>query len=279
MTPAGTPPGEVSTGSGAQASGARGPLVSMKNVGFSYPDGLRAVGDISLQILPNQITAIVGPSGCGKTTLLRLLGGLLAPTDGAVERDLNRGSRHPCSMVFQEDTLLPWRRVKDNVRLHYSFTHKRGKEVDDHVARLLEMVNLSEFADAFPSKLSGGMRRRVAVLTAIAPTPSLLLLDEPFSALDEPTRMVLHNDLHRLVREFEIGAVLVTHDLAEAITLADRVVMLCRAPARIVGEWDIAFGAQRDVFALRGIPEYLELYGNLWSALEREIKAEEEVEQ
>jgi ABC-type nitrate/sulfonate/bicarbonate transport system ATPase subunit len=251
------------------------PLVDLSHAGFTYPDGTTAVGDVTLEVRRNSITSIVGPSGCGKTTLLRLLSELQRPTRGRVTRILgDNGTRHGCSMVFQEDTLLPWLRVRDNVALYYRFSRKRGSRVDEHVDRLLEMVGLRDYADAFPSKLSGGMRRRVAVLTAIAPLPSLLLLDEPFSALDEPTRMALHNDLHALVREFEIGAILVTHDLAEAITLSDQVILLSRAPARIVGRYDIPFGRDRDVFSLRGRRDYLDLYGNLWADLEREIKAE-----
>jgi ABC-type nitrate/sulfonate/bicarbonate transport system ATPase subunit len=174
-------------------------------------------------------------------------------------------------MVFQEDTLLPWFRVRDNVGLYFKLHHKRGADVSKHVAGLLKMVGLSGFADYFPSQLSGGMKRRVSMLTAVAPLPDLLLLDEPFSALDEPTRIAIHQDLYRLIKEFGISAVLVTHDLAEAITLSDRVLMLSGAPARIISEVTVPFGHERDLMDLRGSPEFLRLYGHLWNELKREI--------
>jgi len=174
-------------------------------------------------------------------------------------------------MVFQEDTLLPWLKVRQNVALSARFARQRGAEVQRRVDYLLEMVGLGGFGDYYPLKLSGGMKRRVAVLTAVAALPEMLLLDEPFSALDEPTRIAVHQDLHRLIREFGIAALLVTHDLGEAITMADRVVMLSRTPARVVGEYVTTFGRDREMLELRDRPEFLELYGALWHDLRLEI--------
>lgn len=252
------------------------PILSIIDAGFTYPNGLRAISDISFELPRGEIIAVVGPSGCGKTTLLRLVGGLVPPTEGVVSRnfvgvDRDGHGRHPCTMVFQEDTLLPWLKVRQNVGLAYRFQHKRGAEVRNHVDRLLKMVGLEEFGDYFPLKLSGGMKRRVAVLTAVAPLPEILLLDEPFSALDEPTRIAVHQDVHQLIREFGISGLLVTHDLAEAISLADRVVLLSRIPARIVNDYPIPFGHDRAMLELREQPEFLELYGKLWHDLRLEI--------
>ena len=143
----------------------------------------------------------------------------------------------------------------------------------EHVDRLLAMVGLQDFADYYPAKLSGGMKRRVAVLTAVAPLPSLLLMDEPFSALDEPTRILVHGDIYRLVREFGISTILVTHDLGEAISLSDRVVLLSRAPARAVAQFATPFGRERDLLDIRRTPEFLEFYGKVWGELEQQIKA------
>ena len=133
------------------------------------------------------------------------------------------------------------------------------------------MVNLLEFADYYPSQLSGGMKRRVAMLTAVVSRPDLLLLDEPFSALDEPTRIAIHGDLYMLIRTLKISAVLVTHDLAEALTLSDRVLLLSRAPAKIVSEHRAPFGVERNMFDLRGTPAFLEAYGRLWSTLKEQL--------
>ena len=176
-------------------------------------------------------------------------------------------------MVFQEDTLLPWLRVRDNVGLYYRFKHERGPQVAEHVNEMLGMVHLRDFADYYPSQLSGGMKRRVAMLTAVVSRPDLLLLDEPFSALDEPTRIGIHGDLYMLLRRLKISAVLVTHDLAEALTLSDRVLLLSRAPARIVTEYRPPFGIERNMFDLRAKPEFLDAYGKLWSQLKEQLTA------
>lgn len=263
-------------GNGSPTNGLTRSRISLSNVGFTYPNGYRAIGDISLEVGRGEIVAIVGPSGCGKTTLLRLLAGQLRPTTGQITRpapdDASDVGRHPCTMVFQEDTVLPWLRVRDNVGLHYRFSRglrwKRSKEAVDHVQHLLAMVGLQDFGAYLPAKLSGGMKRRVAVLTAVAPLPGLLLMDEPFSALDEPTRVGVHVDIYRLVREVGISSVLVTHDLGEAISMADRVILLSRAPTRIVSVFDMPFGVERSVRDLRQKPEFLELYGTIWADLE-----------
>ena len=272
MTDEGPVPGRPST-NGSKASAT---LLNIDRVGFAYPDGLRAIDSVSFQIRQGEVVSIIGPSGCGKSTLLRLLAGLSEPTSGRIDRQMTDEKRHPCTMVFQEETLLPWLKVKDNAGLHFRFKHDRSRENREHVERLLKMVGLQDFGDYYPAKLSGGMKRRVAVLTAVAPLPELLLLDEPFSALDEPTRIGVHRDIHKLIREFGISTTLVTHDLAEAITLSNRVLLLSRAPARIVGEYEVPFGEERTILDLRGTSEFLDLYGTIWSDLEVQIKATQE---
>jgi len=246
-------------------------ILAADSVRFAYPNGFVALGGVDLKVQMGEIVAIVGPSGCGKSTLLRLLAGLTRPSRGQLVRQLPL-DRHPCSMMFQENTVLPWCKVRDNVGLHFTFTGAPRKESRHQVDRLLEMVHLDKFANSLPGELSGGMRRRVAMLTAIAPRPSLLLLDEPFSALDEPTRIGIHADVYRLVREFNITAVLVTHDLGEAITLADRVVMLSRAPATVVTQYDVPFGLERDMLQIRSEPAFLKLYGEVWDGLKEQIR-------
>jgi ABC-type nitrate/sulfonate/bicarbonate transport system ATPase subunit len=180
-------------------------------------------------------------------------------------------------MVFQDDTVLPWLTVLDNVGLHFRFTHgffwKRNKELVDSAMRLLKMTGLQDYADAYPEQLSGGMRRRVAVLTAVASLPDFLLMDEPFSALDEPTRIEVHDGAYKIVREFGVSTVLVTHDLAEAISLSDRVLLLSKSPARIVSSYQIPFPIGRDVHQLREQSEFLDLYGRIWGDLDEQIRS------
>lgn len=248
------------------------PLVSAQHIGFAYEGtGTRAIGDLSFELAAGDVLSVVGPSGCGKSTLLRIISGLRQPSDGTLARRFQRGERHGCSMVFQEDTLLPWLNVEDNVALYYRFRGERGASAKQHVTELLTMVKLSDYAKFFPYQLSGGMRRRVAILAAIAPLPQLLLLDEPFSALDEPTRIAIHSELHMLLKRFNIAAVLVTHDLTEAISLSDRVFILSRPPATLVEEVKVPFGPDRNMYDLRDNAEFLGIYGQLWRKLKEQI--------
>jgi ABC-type nitrate/sulfonate/bicarbonate transport system ATPase subunit len=251
------------------------PLLTLNDVSFSYPNGLFALDGITLSVPEQGVTAIVGPSGCGKSTLLKIVAGLMAPTAGTVERHFApMAESHPLLMVFQQDTLLPWLRVKDNVAL---FWRLRGSsfsktEIRKRVDDLLQLVGLESFADAYPRELSGGMRRRVAFLAGVAPQPQLLLLDEPFSSVDEPTRVQIHQEVHRIITQLKMSIILVTHDLAEAISLSDRVVILAARPGRVATQFDIPLGRDRDMLELRDTPEFLELYGHLWHSLSAEIK-------
>jgi ABC-type nitrate/sulfonate/bicarbonate transport system ATPase subunit len=171
-------------------------------------------------------------------------------------------------MVSQKETLLPWLRVKDQVGLHFRLRHQQKTErVRTWVLDLLDLVGLREFQDAYPYQLSGGMRRRVAFLTAVAPLPQVLLLDEPFSSVDEPTRLVIHQDVFDITREYEITTVLVTHDLAEAMSLSDQLVIMTRGPGRVAAKHAMPFGRERDIVSLREHEEFLGLYGTLWREL------------
>ncbi|MGI5461164.1 ABC transporter ATP-binding protein [Streptomyces sp. CA-249302] len=250
------------------------PLLDLADVSFGYRPGTTVIKGLNLTVAPGEFVSIVGPSGCGKSSLLRLVADFSKPDDGSIATHFRRPDRHAISMVFQEDTLLPWLRVRDNVLLHQRFTgRRRTRQAQDLAASLLAMVGLDAKADAYPAHLSGGMRRRVAVLTALAAEPELLLLDEPFSALDEPTRVGVHRDLHRLVRTSGASVVLVTHDLGEAISLSDRVVMLTPPPSHVAAEFDIPFGPDRDVRAVRSDPEFHALYARLWQGMGAEAAA------
>lgn len=219
---------------------------------------------------------MVGPSGCGKSTLLRLITNLAQPDKGRVTRNYGADAdRAPVAMVFQEETLLPWLTVRKNVGIYY-LLHPGllpRAEVNDRITQLLAMVGLERFADAFPRELSGGMKRRVAFLAAIAARPQLLLLDEPFSSVDEPTRVEIHQQVRDILDEFKITTILVTHDLAEAVSLMDTVAILSARPARVTQLTPVTLSGSSDLLQARGTPEFLELYGHLWEALSREIRA------
>jgi NitT/TauT family transport system ATP-binding protein len=242
--------------------------VRLDGVGFTYPNGTVGIEDVSLELRESEVLGIVGPSGCGKSTLLQLVAGLAQPTRGQVTEQLDRPRGVPIAMVFQTDTLLPWLTVTDNVLLYTKFGRfglpGTRKERRERAEQLLEMVGLSKFSKHYPYQLSGGMRRRLAFLAGVAPEPSLLLLDEP-------TRVQIHQDVLRIVRALDMTVVLVTHDLAEALSLSDRVVILSRHPGRVFTEHQIPFGEERNVIELRQTPGFLELYGRMWSDLSSQI--------
>ncbi|WP_220186924.1 ABC transporter ATP-binding protein [Pseudonocardia pini] len=253
-------------------------VIDLQGVGFGYTPDAPVLADITLSLAAGSVVGIVGPSGCGKSTLLSLLAGLRRPTSGSLERRTDVADRHPLSMVFQKDTVLPWKTVVENAGLYATFRGRRraaedGEPPGPRVRRLLEMAHLSEVADAYPYQLSGGMRRRLAFVTAVAPGPQILLLDEPFSSVDEPTRIGIHQDVFAITRGMGMTTVLVTHDLAEAITLCDRVLILSRGPSRIAHEHRIDFGPERDMLRLRGTPTYQAAYADLWRDLSAEIAA------
>ncbi len=252
------------------------PVVSFQSVGFSYPDGTRAIRDVTLDVHEGRVLGVCGPSGCGKSTLLSLLAKINQPTRGAiawspdrVAADPSGRSRHPISMVFQQDTLLPWLTVEGNVGLSKKFA--RNHSADPFLSELITMVGLDEFRKSLPYQLSGGMRRRLAFITAMAARPRVLLLDEPFSSLDEPTRVAIHQDILSVIERLGTTVVLVTHDLAEAATLCDEVVILTGHPGTVATHHVVPFGRDRDVLALRQEPEFLELYGKLWQDLRNQI--------
>lgn len=267
----------------------------LSDVGFDYPDGTVVLRGTCTSVRSGDVVGIVGPSGCGKSTLLHLVAGLIHPTSGTIDRQAagDRSSRHQLAMVFQGDTLLPWLTVRENVALYSRFrTHgmpnssavrrisrsllRRSAsrtDLDDRVDALLELVGMADRAAFYPYQLSGGMRRRVAFITAVASQPQILLLDEPFSAVDEPSRIAIHQDVYEILRLLGITAVLVTHDLAEAVTLCDRILIMGKRPAGIVDEYEISFGRSRDMLAIRAGDDYLQAYGKLWSRLSDEIRA------
>jgi NitT/TauT family transport system ATP-binding protein len=253
-----------------------GSSIGIRGIDFQYPTGVTALRGLEMTIPTGSSVAVVGPSGCGKSTLLQVLAGLRAPTSGQITWPPFPRGVHPISMVFQTDTLLPWLTAADNVSLYFKLG-RAGRRVEKAVAkarvdRLFEMVGLQDFRKAYPYQLSGGMRRRIAFMTAVASHPAVLLLDEPFSSLDEPTRVAIHQDVLRIMPELQMTVVLVTHDLAEAITLCDEVVILTARPGRVLNRHAVPFEREtRNAIALRHKREFLDLYAVLWEELGSQI--------
>ena len=231
------------------------PLVSTRDVSVVFPNGTAALRDVSMAVAPGEIVAIVGPSGCGKSTLVRLLAGLLAASSGNV-----RTADGAVGIVFQQPTLLPWRTVVANVVLPLELTGAARGDATARALATLARVGLGDFTRVYPVELSGGMRMRAALARALVTGPRLLLLDEPFASTDELTRERLAEDLRALHAHDAFAAVLVTHGVAEAVFLADRVLVMTARPGTIAGEVAVPFGPRREA-GLRATPEFARLAG------------------
>jgi NitT/TauT family transport system ATP-binding protein len=223
------------------------PLLHLDRVSRRYAGGLTAVQDLSLAVEAGDFVALLGPSGCGKSTLLRLIAGLDPPTSGRVVWGLE-GKPAPGQIgyVFQDPTLMPWATVADNVWLPLRLAGLKKAEVKPRIDAMLARLELADFADAYPRALSGGMRMRVSIARALITRPRVLLMDEPFAALDELTRFHLNQDLLRLWQEEGCTIVFVTHSVFEAAFLAQRIVVMTPRPGRIATELPVSFSAPRD---------------------------------
>lgn len=227
--------------------------IVLDGVSKTFVDGanrVHAVDRVDLSIGKGEFCALIGPSGCGKSTVLRMLGDLETPTtgrvtiDGVTPDDIRR--RRQIGMVFQEANLLPWRTVAENIRLPLEIAGKSAVPGARSIDDLLELVGLKDFRDALPWQLSGGMRQRVAIARALVLNPKVLLLDEPFGALDEITRNRLNIDLLKIWTEVGITAVLVTHSIAEAVLMSDRIFVMSPRPARITATIEVGLPRPRN---------------------------------
>ena len=243
--------------------------VSLRAVRRTFAGGVTAIDGVDLDVGPGEFVAVLGPSGCGKSTLLRAVAGLDPVQGGRVEvgaPGAHSPGRHDLAFVFQDAHLLPWRRVRDNVALPLELRgverRQRQRVADDAIAQ----VELEEASRRFPAQLSGGMRMRVSLARALVTEPGLLLLDEPFAALDEITRQRLDEQLHALWRRRRMTVLFVTHSLVEAAFLAQRVVVLSRRPARVVGETAVGLPELRTA-ELRTTPDFVALVRTLQGLL------------
>src|SRR4030081_3828324 len=219
-----------------------GLAVSLRGVTKVYDSGVMALGPLDLDVSKGEFVSLLGPSGCGKSTALRLIAGLSAPTSGAVgvsHRAGQASAGHSIGFVFQEPTLMPWTSVRENVRLPLKLAHAPVAEANARISDALAQVGLTEFADAFPRELSGGMKMRVSLARALVTDPDILLMDEPFAALDEITRFRLNNDLLALWRNLKKTVVFVTHSVFESVYLSQRVIVMTSRPGRISSEFRI----------------------------------------
>lgn len=251
-------------------------LIELNNISYSYHNlngETPALQDLSFGVKEGEFVAIVGPSGCGKSTLLSLIAGLLQPESGTITINNPNASLHSpkVGLMLQRDHLFEWRTVYKNVILGLEINHLLTSHHLDYVHRLLKDYDLEQFKDKRPSELSGGMKQRAALIRTLALEPELLLLDEPFSALDYQTRLMVSADICRLIRKSGKTVILITHDLSEAISLSDRVLVLSKRPARVKEEVPIKLTLPDDSpLAARHSPEFQEYFSYIWEVLTNE---------
>jgi NitT/TauT family transport system ATP-binding protein len=225
-----------------------GIAVSLRGVTKVYDSGVVALGPLDLEVRNGEFVSLLGPSGCGKSTVLRLIAGLNAPTSGVLGVSCRTGQAragHSIGFVFQEPTLMPWTSVRENVRLPLKLAKMPVVESEARVHEALTQVGLSEFADAYPRELSGGMKMRVSLARAVVTDPDILLMDEPFAALDEITRFRLNNDLLSLWRNLHKTIIFVTHSVFESVYLSQRITVMTSRPGRLSAEIRIDAPAAR----------------------------------
>ena len=244
------------------------PILSIKNLKKIYHDidgEVCAIGDINLDIYDKELVSIVGPSGCGKTSLLSILSNLEEKSDGIISFNKDNVK---LGYMLQKDALFPWKTVLDNCLIGLEITHTLNNETKKRVIKLLNTYGLGEFINKYPDSLSGGMKQRVALIRTLATDPDILLLDEPFSALDYVTRLALSDDLYKIIKNEGKTAILVTHDLAEAISLSDRVVVLTKRPSTVKKIYDIKLTNQSTPINNRKCKEFNTYYDEIWRDLD-----------
>jgi NitT/TauT family transport system ATP-binding protein len=241
-----------------------------------WSPGVEALRNINVTLPEFAFVSVLGPSGCGKTTLLRIVAGLIPATSGKVSIDDQpvTGPRPGSGMVFQYIGLFPWRTVEENIffsketRFHRALT----KDEKDSARRFVDLVGLDGFEKSFPHQLSGGMQQRVGIARALAVEPDVLLMDEPFGALDAQTRLILQDELLRICSTYKATVMFITHDIEEAIYLSDQIIVMSRRPGEIKFVVDVKLPKPRYEHDVRSSPEFLQLRASIWNALREELK-------
>ncbi|OLP46416.1 ABC transporter ATP-binding protein [Rhizobium oryziradicis] len=249
-------------------------MVSIDAVTMSF-GAYVAVQDVNLTVADGEFLAIVGPTGCGKSTILNAIAGLLKPAKGAVTIDGTQvsGVQNDIGYLFQQDALLPWKTAIENVELGLMFRGVGTEERREKSMTWLAKVGLRGFEQRYPHQLSGGQRKRVQMAQALITGPKVILMDEPFSALDIHTRHLMQNELLRLWQEERRAVVMITHDLEEAIALGDRVAILAAGPrSRVIESFPVDLERPRDVAEIKLDPRFMDLYRNIWASLRGEVE-------
>lgn len=249
-------------------------MLEVKNISKKYQnkqDEILALKNINLRVKQGEFVSIIGPSGCGKSTLLSIIAGLENKTTGEIymEGEKVEGTSSKVGYMLQRDCLLEWRTILSNTMFGLEVKGKKEKEAKKYVEELLKKYDLYDFKDKYPSELSGGMRQRVALIRTLAVKPKILLLDEAFSALDYQTRIMVTNDIYHILKKEAITTVMVTHDISEAISMSDRVVVLNARPGSVKDIHKIDFGVEkRDPINCRKNPKFSQYFNTLWKELE-----------
>lgn len=255
-------------------SNSRKAMVSIEAVTMSFGSFV-AVENVNLTVADGEFLAIVGPTGCGKSTILNAIAGLLKPALGTVSIDGRtvNGVNDDIGYLFQQDALLPWKTALENVELGPMFKGVGTAERRESALKWLAKVGLKGFEHRYPHQLSGGQRKRVQMAQALITGPKVILMDEPFSALDIHTRHLMQNELLRLWQEERRAVVMITHDLEEAIALGDRVVVLAAGPrSRVIDSFPVDLDRPRDVAEIKLDPRFMDLYRNIWASLRGEVE-------
>lgn len=257
-------------------AGAEALALEAVTVTFVSPDGARytAVRDTTLRVAPGEFVSVVGPTGCGKSTLLNVAVGLLEPSAGRarVFGEPLRGLNRKAGYLFQSEALMPWRTALQNVIAGLEFRDSGARDARERGEAWLKRVGLAGFGGRYPHQLSGGMRKRVALAQTLIMDPEIILMDEPFSALDIQTRQLMENELLELWSANRKSVLFITHDLEEAISLSDRVIVMSAGPeSHPIGEFQIDLPRPRDVAEVRLTPRFIELHGRIWHAMKEEV--------
>ena len=248
-------------------------ILDLHNIYYSYHTShgeTRALSNLSFSLAPGEFAAVVRPSGCGKSTLLSLICGLMKPQTGEIllNGEPVLGNSPQIGYMLQHDHLFEWRTIYRNILLGPEISHTLNKEIREKAKSMLTQYGLKSFIHARPSQLSGGMRQRAALIRTLLPEPELLLLDEPFSALDYQTRLTVSDDIGQILRHSGKTALLVTHDLSEAISLSDRIIVLSRRPATVSTIIPVTFSLEHDTpLNRRNAPEFKNYFNQLWKEL------------
>ena len=248
-------------------------ILEVKNIGKKYQNKegeILALKNVNFRVKKGEFVSIIGPSGCGKSTLLSIIAGLEEKTTGEIyiEGEKVNGISSKIGYMLQRDCLLEWRNILSNTMFGLEVKGKKDNVNKEYVLELIKKYNLYEFKDKYPSELSGGMRQRVALIRTLAVKPKILLLDEAFSALDYQTRIMVTNDIYYILRKEKITAIIVTHDISEAISMSDRVLVLSKRPGTIKDIHKINFGIEnRTPINCRESPKFSQYFNTLWKEL------------